>query len=138
MTGLPIVVACLAGLGASLLARRLAVYCQAAVGGRNLLPQIVGDLQKLASGTDTSSFLAEYVQLLRRLGRLAGTQLAKLSIQLVTLTAAYAATCWPLDDGSGTHTFNPFWHWISDVEWTFLLAATVGSLLAPLVVRSPA
>lgn len=138
MISLPIVVASTAGVSASLIARRLVVGCQAAFGGRGLLLQIVGDIRKLAAGTDTSSFLTEYVQLLRRLGWLVVVQLVMLSINLVTMAVVYALSCWPLDFGSAAQATNPLGQWLSDVEWSFLLAAAVSSLFAPFVFRTPA
>lgn len=94
---LAVIAAAIAGLGASLLARYAATYCQRAFGRRDLLPQIAGDLRRLAAGTDTHAFVGEYLQLLRRLTQLAALQLVMLLASLVTLTAIYAATCRLLD-----------------------------------------
>lgn len=138
MISLPIVAACCLGLGASLIARRLAIGYQRATGPSNLLPQIAKDLHKLMAGADTSGFFVEYVQLLKHLGRFAGRQLILLSINLATMTVIYLVTGWLLASAPSSPASHPLWPWLGDIEFSFFLTAAIGSLLAPFVLRSPA
>lgn len=138
MTHGALAVAGVAGLAASLLARYAAEHCRRALGQKNRLPEIAADVRRLIAGTDTNAFLAEYFQLLRRLGQVAAGQLVMLSANLVTVTAVYAIACWPLEWGAAAQSSNPLRAWVNDIEFSFLVAAVLGSIAAPWVIRSSA